>query len=88
MNMTTLDFELNEWEARFLLEACRTLHMQWFKAAHATLDEDEQADYSNDLGQLEIVQRRLEQEACKVFGPQIRDFSRDVIAVTPTLKRQ
>jgi hypothetical protein len=57
--MPVLEFELNGWEARFLLEACRTLHSEWLKAAHATTDEDEQADYSNDLGQLEIVQRRL-----------------------------
>jgi hypothetical protein len=83
MNTKTLDFELNDWEARFLLEACRTLHAQWLKAAHATLDEDEQADYSNDLGQLEIVQRRLEQESCKIFGPQVKEFSREAIAVTP-----
>ena len=83
MNMTTLDFELNDWEARFLLEACRTLHAQWLKAAHATSDEDEQADYSNDLGQLEIMQRRFEQEACKTFGAQVKEFSRQPVAVTP-----
>lgn len=59
------------------------LHTQWLRAAHATTDEDEQADYSNDLGQLEIVQRRLEQEACKVFGPKVKEFSREPIPVTP-----
>lgn len=83
MNMRTFDFELNDWEARFLLEACRTLQAEWFKAAHATADEDEQADYSNDLGQLEIVERRLEQEACKAFGPQVKAFSRDPVPVSP-----
>jgi len=83
MNMTTLDFELNDWEARFLLEACRRLSAEWLRAAHATTDEDEQADYSNDLGQLEIVQRRLEHEACKAFGPHVKEFSREPIAVTP-----
>jgi len=81
--MTTIEFELNDWEARFLLEACRTLHRQWLTAAHAATDEDEQADYSNDLGQLEIVQRRLEQAACKAFGAQVNEFSREPIAVTP-----
>ncbi len=69
-------FELNNWEARFLLEACRVLHGQWLDIAHTTTDEDEQADYSNDLGQLEIVQRRLEQESCQAFGPGIKEFSR------------
>jgi hypothetical protein len=83
MNMTTIDFEMNSWEARFLLEACRTLHGQWLTAAHAAADEDDQADYSNDLGQLEIVQRRLEQEACKAFGPQVKEFSREPIASMP-----
>jgi hypothetical protein len=51
---------------------------------HAATDEDEQADYSNDLGQLEIMQRRLEREACKAFGPQVKEFSRAPIAVTRT----
>jgi len=53
----------------FLLEPCSTLRGRWLNAAHAAANEDEQADYSSDLGQLEIVQRRLEQEACKAFGP-------------------
>jgi hypothetical protein len=52
-------------------------------AAHATTDEDEQADYSNDLGQLAIAQWRLEQEACRAFGPQVKVFSRDPISVSP-----
>ena len=80
MNATVLDFELYSWEARFLLEACRTLHKQWLDAAHATEDEDEQADYSNDLGQLEIIQRRFEQEAIAAFGPNVAEFSREAVA--------
>ena len=74
--MTTINFELNSWEARFLLEACRALHEQWLTVSRTTTDEDEQADYSNDLGQLEIVQKRLEETACKAFGPGIKEFSR------------
>ena len=71
-----MQVELNHWETRFLLEACRVLHQQWLEAAHTITDEDEQADYSNDLGQLELVQRRLEQQACQTFGPGITEFSR------------
>lgn len=74
--MTTMNLELNSWEARFLLEACRVLHERWLEAAKNTTDEDQQADYSNDLGQLEIVQKRLEDAACKTFGPSVKEFSR------------
>lgn len=80
MNAKTMDFELNDWEARSLLEACRALQSQWLAAAHAAQNEDEQADYSNDLGELELVQQRLEQQACVAFGPQINSFSRETIA--------
>ncbi len=80
MNMSMVHLDLNHWEARFLLEACRALHKEWLDAANAATDEDEQADYSNDLGQLEIIRRRLEQEACATFGPNIKQFSREAAA--------
>ncbi len=67
----------------FFVGSLPALHAQWLKAAYATTDEDEQADYSNDPGQLESMQRRLEQEACKTFGAQVKEFSRQPIAVRP-----
>ncbi len=76
MNTAVLHFELNSWEARLLLEACRCLYKGWLAAADAVIDEDERAHYSNDLGQLDVMRRRLEHEACSTFGPDIKQFSR------------
>lgn len=75
--MKTMNFDVNSWEARLLLEACRVLHARWLTAARITADEGEQADYSNDLGQLEIVHKRLEEAASKTFG--VTEYSRTPI---------
>ena len=69
--MTSMTFDIISWEARLLLEACRVLEQQWAHVAKTTEDEDEQADYSNDLCQLDIVKERLEKAALEAFGPGI-----------------
>ena len=75
--------ELNSWEARFVLEALRTLDAKWNATIDATDDEDIQSEYGNDLAQLQIVHERFEAAACKEFGPGVREFSREPIGVTP-----
>lgn len=72
-----MNFELNDWETRFLIEACRVLHRQWLAVAQETADEGERADYSNDIGQLEVLQHRLETDAQETFGADVTVFSRD-----------
>ncbi len=78
--MTTL-FAINSWEARILLEACRQLDRQWREIARTTDDENEQADYSNDLGQLDIVTERLGEVAAAAFGEDMKSFSRESVCV-------
>ncbi len=78
--MTTAKLEINSWQARFLIEACRALEEQWTKIVDTTEDEDEQAGYLNDLGQLELVKEHLEEVAAQVFGPGVKKFSRDYVS--------
>ena len=72
--------DMIHWEARLLIEACRVLEERWTKIADTTEDEDEQADYLNDLGQLELVKEHLEEVATEAFGPGIKKFSRDKVS--------
>ncbi len=75
--------DLNRWEAKIVLEALHTLDTQWNAAIDATDDEDVQAEYGNDLAQLQLVHERIAAAACAEFGPGVREFSREPIGVTP-----
>ena len=69
--MTTLKLELHHWQARLLIEACRELERRWTGIVYTTQDENEQADYGNDLAELKIVRDELIKDASEVFGPGI-----------------
>jgi hypothetical protein len=67
------------------LEALQTLDEKWtaiIQAAAAKGDEDTAADYGNDLMQLHTLREGFEAKAVQAFGPAIKDFSRDSVAVT------
>ncbi len=79
-----MTIELDQWRARYLLEALRVCEAQWSSIAKASDDEDVQADYGNDLLKLGVLYDGLEQEAIKAHGAGIREFSRLAIAdMTP-----
>ena len=79
-----MTFELDQWRARYLLEALRVCEAQWSSVAKASDDEDVQADYGNDLLKLGVLYDGLEQEAVKAYGAGIREFSRLTMAeMTP-----
>jgi len=68
-----MNIELQEWQARYLLEALRALEQQWRDlAAHS--DEDTAADLGNDMMRLTAVHEHLEREAIEAFGPTIANF--------------
>jgi len=55
---------------------------KWHHINQTTTDEDEQADYGNDVIFLDSRRERIERLAVEAFGPKIKNFSREPIAVT------
>ena len=66
-----LKLELDSYDARFILEALHDLSEKWHRINQTTADEDEQADYGNDVMFLDSRRERIERLAVEVFGPQI-----------------
>ena len=75
-----MTIELDEWRARYLLEALRVCEAQWATLAKASDDEDTQADYGNDILKLGVLYDGFEAEAVKAFGAGIKEFSRLAIS--------
>ena len=74
---------LDEWRARYILEALRVCEAQWSATAKASDDEDAQADYGNDIANLSMVYDGFEKAAVEAFGPGIKEFSREPIPLAP-----
>jgi hypothetical protein len=69
-----MNIELQEWQARYLLEAMRALEKEWRDtAAHG--DEDTAADLGNDMMRLTAVHDHVEREAVKAFGANVTQFN-------------
>ncbi len=77
-----MTLDLNNWEARLVLEAMRTLEAQWITVIDGTDDEDVPSEFGNDLAQLEMTRERIEAAACVEFGRGVRVFSREPVGVT------
>ncbi len=75
----TLKLELDSYDARFILEALKELSDKWRHINQTTSNEDEQADYGNDVMFLDSRRERIERLAVEAFGEQIKDFSREPI---------
>ena len=73
--MKDMMIHIDEWRARYLLEAMRVCEAQWSVIAKGSDDEDVQADYSNDILKLGVLYDGLEAQAVKAFGTGIREFT-------------
>lgn len=74
-NKRELNLTLLDWEARCILESI-SREMQRLKTiAEESEDEDEAADAGNDYLEIAGLKERFENEAKKVFGDQIADYS-------------
>lgn len=78
-----MNIELQDWHARYILEALRMLEQQWGATARASDDEDLQADIGNDLIRLSVVHDYVERKAVEVFGPGVKEFSRESFLAMP-----
>jgi hypothetical protein len=76
-----LKLELDSYDTRFILEALKEMSDKWHHINQTTTDEDEQADYGNDVMFLDSRRERIERIAVEAFGPEIKNFSREPIAV-------
>ncbi len=74
--------ELDEWRARYLLEALRVCQSHWSATAKDSEDEDLQADYGNDIVRLSILYDYIQDNAIEAFGSKIEEFSRAPISLT------
>lgn len=77
--MTRLTLSLAASEAKLILEAMAELDSRWSTICHSSEDEDEVAEYGNDLTELRILSERVKHEASAVFGPGVANFGRDVL---------
>jgi hypothetical protein len=80
-----LKLELDSYDARFILEALQELSDKWHHSNGTTTDEDEQADYGNDVMFLDCRRERIERLAVEAFGPQIKNYSREPLTPVTVL---
>lgn len=74
--MKTLDLELTHWQAQRILEALTELDAKWTDICQTSDDEDEVADYGNDLIELRMTLELVKTKAVAVFGPGVANFDR------------
>lgn len=74
--MKTLNLELTRWQAQRILEALTELDQTWAHICQTSNDEDEVADYGNDLIELRMTLELVKTKAVDVFGPGVANFDR------------
>ena len=74
--MKQLELPLVASEAKLLLEALAELEAKWLQICESSEDDDEVADYGNDLIELRLLRDKLSEAAVPVFGPGDEDFDR------------
>ena len=67
MRPNKLNLDLTEWQTRIVLEALSELEGKWQHINQATQDDDEQADYANDLIELSMTKRYITKTAIETF---------------------
>ena len=70
---------LSEWDARLIIEALKELEAKWQHINETSHDEDEQAEYGNDLAALFETKSHFTQAATQVFGESVATFDRTSI---------
>ena len=74
-----MTIELTEWDSRNILEALCALEQKWLEIIENSSDEDEQADYGNDLALLRYTKDRIRDASVKAFGPSVSTFDRSMV---------
>lgn len=74
--MKTLNLDLTHWQAQRILEALTELDAKWANICQTSDDEDEIADYGNDLIELRMTLEAVKSKAIEVFGAGVANFDR------------
>lgn len=77
--MKNLKLELDNADTRLVLEALLELENKWAKICNTSEDDDEIADYGNDLVELRLLMKPLATQAVEIFGDSVIDFSRETL---------
>jgi hypothetical protein len=71
-----IELPLVDGEARLILEALAELEAKWAHICDTSKDDDEIADYGNDLIALRLLIGKVKEAAVPVFGAGVTNFSR------------
>lgn len=74
--MRQIELPLVAGEAQLILEALAELDAKWANICDTSQDDDEIADYGNDLIALRLLIDKVKEAATPVFGIGITNFSR------------
>ncbi|GLQ76360.1 hypothetical protein [Vibrio penaeicida] len=77
--MKNLKLELDNADTRLVLEALLELENKWAKICNTSEDDDEVADYGNDLVELRLLMKPVVTQAVEIFGDSVVDFSRETL---------
>lgn len=75
--MSNLKLELAESDLKTILEGLIALESKINSICESSDDEDEIADYGNDLIEVRLLLNSLKEKAIKKYGDQIINFSRE-----------
>lgn len=74
--MRQIELPLVAGEAQLILEALAELDAKWAHICETSKDDDEVADYGNDLIALRLLIDKVKEAAVPVFGAGVTNFSR------------
>ena len=75
--MSRFTLELAESELKIILEGLVELEQKMARICETSEDEDEVADYGNDLIEVRLLLKPLREKAVAKYGDQILNFSRE-----------
>jgi hypothetical protein len=74
--MSRFILELAESEVKIIIEALVESEQKMAKICETSEDEDEVADYGNDLIEMRLLLKSLKEKAVASYGEQVLNFSR------------
>ena len=74
--MKSVQLNLLESDTKFVLEALLTLEEKWASICSSSSDEDEIAEYGNDLVALRLFIEETKKIAVNSFGKSVLNFDR------------
>jgi len=77
--MKQLELTLSESEAKIVLEALMKREEEMAEICRSSEDEDMVADTGNDLIELRLLLKPLQERAVAVFGSGVMNFSRELL---------